>query len=663
MRLLPFKRSGYCAEIEAFKAADPQAILGELAKSQIGDLTPAQRDAWLAQIEVLHSAFAGLSSGMVLFEFLIPRMGKRADNLLLIDGLIFVIEFKVGAARFDRSAETQAVDYALDLKNFHAGSHNLPIMPVVVATRAPSIAVTIGEPVDGVFPVCQANSNSLGDVVRAALTRFRFPTFDFAKWLQAGYHPTPTIIEASQVLYREHSVVDITRMEAGADNLGATTGTLEAIIDETRATGTKAICFVTGVPGAGKTLAGLNLVSLRRGKLQSDEEHAVFLSGNGPLVKVLQEALARDEVERSKINRERCTKGDAHRHAHAFIQNIHHFRDEHVRNPQPPIERVVVFDEAQRAWNERQTSNFMVRKKGLKDFNQSEPGFLISVMDRHTGWSVIICLVGGGQEINTGEAGLKEWFVALRDRFSDWNVYMPKQESISEFLSGFDLLSLGGRVSFEQTLHLSVSLRSFRSERLSTGVSALLDGIQATAYQELATIQKDFPIVITRSLSHAKRWIRSKARGSERFGLLASSAGMRLKPIGVTMQIKVDPCVWFLNNQDDVRSSNYLEDAASEFDVQGLELDWSVVVWDADMIRRSDNGWTFRAFKGTKWQKANGSAAQYRLNAYRVLLTRARQGMAIVVPEGDSHDPTRDPKYYEPTWEYLCELGLSQLTK
>jgi hypothetical protein len=659
--LLPLKRSAYCAEIEAFRAADPQAILGELAKSQIGDLTPAQRDAWLAQIDILNSALAGFSSGTVLFEFLIPRMGKRADNVVLIEGLIFVIEFKVGSARFDRSAENQAVDYALDLKNFHAGSHNLPIVPVVVATRGPSIPISVGEPIDGVFPICRANPDNLRDVLRAVLISYRFPIFDSAKWLEAGYHPTPTIIEASQVLYREHSVVDITRMEAGADNLGATTGRLETIIDETRASGKKAICFVTGVPGAGKTLAGLNLVSLRRGKLRSDEEHAVFLSGNGPLVKVLQEALARDEVKRSKIDRERCTKEDAHRHAHAFIQNIHHFRDEHLQNPQPPIERVVVFDEAQRAWNEKQTSNFMGRKKGYRDFNQSEPAFLISVMDRHAGWSVIVCLVGGGQEINTGEAGLKEWFVALRDRFKDWNVYLPKEENICEFLSEFDLRSLGDRVSFEQTLHLSVSLRSFRAERLSAGISALLEGNQATAHQEISSIQKHFPIVITRSLSDAKRWIRSKSRGSERHGLLASSAGMRLKPVGVTMQIKVDPCVWFLNDQNDVRSSNYLEDAASEFDVQGLELDWSLVVWDADMIRKSDNGWEFRAFKGTKWQKANGSAAQYRLNAYRVLLTRARQGMAIVVPEGDNHDPTRDPKYYEPTWKYLCEIGLSQL--
>lgn len=258
---------------------------------------------------------------------------------------------------------------------------------------------------------------------------------------------------------------------------------------------------------------------------------------------------------------------------------------------------------------------------------------------------------------------MKEWFLALRDRFKDWNIYIPNEENIREFLSGFDLLSLGDRTSFEPTLHLSVSLRSFRAERLSAGVSALLEGNQATAHQELSSIQKHFPIVITRSLSEAKRWIRSKSRGSERLGLLASSAGVRLKPIGVTMQIKIDPCVWFLNDQDDVRSSNYLEDAASEFDVQGLELDWSLVVWDADMIRKLDKGWEFRAFKGTKWQKVNGSAAQYRLNAYRVLLTRARQGMAIVVPKGDDHDPTRDPKYYEPTWNYLCELGLSQLTK
>ena len=659
---MPQNRSAYMATLEDFQAADPQAILGTLALSQTGDLNPAQRDAWLCQIAILKSALVGGVTGTVLFEFLIPRMGKRADNILLIGGLVIVIEFKIGAETYDRAAKDQAIDYALDLKNFHAGSHNLPILPILVATAAPAGPTLIGKPIDGVFSVLLANAGTLGSVIQTALAAYSFAQFDHESWLVAGYHPTPTIVEASQVLYRGHGVADITRMEAGADNLGATTSTLQTIIEQARSAGTKAICFVTGVPGAGKTLAGLNLVSLRRRRESNREEHAVFLSGNGPLVNVLREALARDEVMQARLGGRACSKKDAVREASAFIQNIHHFRDECLRDPKPPVERVVVFDEAQRAWDRDQTSSFMKKKRGQLDFDQSEPSFLISVMDRHKAWAVVVCLVGNGQEINTGEAGLEEWLVALRDRFPAWHIYMPERATATGFLLNFKLDELEKRVTYESPLHLSVSLRSFRAERLSDGMAALLSGRANIARAELDAIRAQFPILISRSVKEAKQWIRCRSRGTERTGLLASSGAKRLKPLGITMDIQIDPCMWFLNDADDVRSSYYLEDAASEFDVQGLELDWALVVWDGDLIHQPGGGWRFRAFKGTKWQEIHNSAARrYRLNAYRVLLTRARQGMVIVVPEGDPGDPTRDASFYDPTWDYLNDVGLPPL--
>ncbi len=659
---MPQRRSAYVATMEAFRVEDSQAILGNLAMSQAGDLTPAQRDAWLRQIEILKSALAEIPVGMILFEFLIPRMGKRADNVLLIGGLLFVIEFKVGAETYDRAAKDQAVDYALDLKNFHAGSHDLPIVPVLVATEAPSLPVLVAEPSGGVYDVLLSNSSTLGDAIQSFLTSHEPTHFDHQAWLTAGYHPTPTIVEASQVLYRTHSVVDITRMEAGVENLRATTNTLQAIIDRARASGTKSICFVTGVPGAGKTLAGLNLVSLRRKTDDTQEEHAVFLSGNGPLVKVLEEALARDQVQQARMAGIVIKKKDALRKAHAFIQNIHHFRDDCLKDLKPPAERVVVFDEAQRAWDRAQTSSFMRKKRGQLDFDQSEPSFLISVLDRHHTWAVIVCLVGHGQEINTGEAGLEEWLIALRDRFSGWRIHMPDKKTAAEFVPNFNLDLLEQRTTYKSSLHLSVSLRSFRAERLSEGMAALLSGQPEAAREELMAIQAQFPIRITRSIEEAKLWIRSKARGTERTGLLASSGAKRLKPLGVAMDIQIDPCMWFLNDAEDVRSSFYLEDAASEFDVQGLELDWAVTVWDGDLIHQPGGDWRFRAFMGTKWHQIHGAAARrYRLNAYRVLLTRARQGMVIVVPEGDPTDPTRDPSFYDPTWKYLLSVGLLPL--
>jgi len=662
MHPLAQNRSAYTATFDEFLVADPQAILGSLSLSQTGDLTPSQRDAWLCQIGILKSALVEFAAGVVAFEFVIPRMGKRADNILLIDGLVIVIEFKVGAETYDQAAKNQAIDYALDLKNFHAGSHNVPILPILVATEAPAWPILTGEPIEGVFSVSLSNARTLGSVIQAAVAAYGVSKFDYETWLEAGYHPTPTIVEASQVLYRGHGVDDITRMEAGADNLGSTTDTLQAIIKQSCTAGTKSICFVTGVPGAGKTLAGLNLVSLRRRIESNKEEHSVFLSGNGPLVNVLREALARDEVSQAQLRGKVCKKKDALREASSFIQYIHHFRDEYLKDLNPPVEGVVVFDEAQRAWDRDQTSSFMIKKRGQLDFDQSEPSFLIGVMDRHPTWAVVVCLVGNGQEINTGEAGLEEWLVALRDRFPAWHIHMPEKATAREFLPNFNLDELETRLTYESALHLSVSLRSFRAERLSDGMAALLKGHAVIARAELNAIQAQFPILITRSIENAKRWIHGKARGTERTGLLASSGAKRLKPLGIAMDVQIDPCMWFLNDEDDVRSSYYLEDAASEFDVQGLELDWALVVWDGDLIYQPEGEWRFRAFKGTKWQEIHNAAARrYRLNAYRVLLTRARQGMIIVVPEGDAGDPTRDAKFYDPTWNYLVDVGLPLL--
>jgi hypothetical protein len=650
------------ASVVEFLQDTSQRILGHLVQGQTGDVTGAQRQAWLQQIEILKAAIPVGLDGTVCFEVVIPRIGKRADNVLLIGDQVVVIEFKVGSSTYDLAAQRQVVDYALDLRNFHQGSVDSVITPVLVATHAPAVVDAHGSPYDGVYPVVLANRDSLAQVFNQVTSRADLHRVAHDAWLQAGYRPTPTIVEASQALYRGHGVTEITHSEAGADNLGATTVAIATAIDQARTSNQKVICLVSGVPGAGKTLAGLNLVCQRRRTDAQDQEHAVFLSGNGPLVKVLQEALARDEVKQAADRGERANKLAAHRKAVAFIQNIHHFRDESLRDLSPPVERVVVFDEAQRAWDRTQASKFMRQKRAQPQFNSSEPEFLIGVMDRHLGWAVIVCLIGGGQEINTGEAGLEEWLRALRDHFPDWRVYLPNQLDSADYLPTFDLQDLGTRVTRLPSLHLSVSLRSFRSERLSAGISALMSADSARAFRELGDVLPRFPIVITRSLAAAKGWARTRARGSERYGLLASSGGKRLKPLGINMDVQVDPCLWFLNADTDVRSSYYLEDAASEFDVQGLELDWTIVVWDGDLIHQT-GGWGYRAFKGTRWQEIHDEGARrYRLNAYRVLLTRARQGMVIVVPEGDAQDPTRSPTYYDPTWRYLHSAGLPELT-
>jgi hypothetical protein len=474
----------YSSSINHFIAEAPETVLGELAKHNSFALDPLQRNAWLSQIELLQSQLAGSDTGWIAFEFAIPRMGKRVDVVLIIAGIVLVVEFKVGSAQFDVSAFDQVVDYALDLKNFHAGSHDRRLVPIVVATQAETAPFSLAWGDDGVALPVRTNGNDLGNLLRVVLARTpKQPELEGEVWSRTGYKPTPTIIEAAQALYQGHRVEDITRSDAGAKNLSLTAACLADIIESAKANRQKAICFVTGVPGAGKTLAGLNLVTLRA--KAHEDEHAVFLSGNGPLVEVLREALARDEHNRAKERGEKIKKADAARKVNSFVQNIMHFRDSSLRTWDAPIERVAIFDEAQRAWDAQHLGKFMNQKKGQSDFAMSEPEFLISVMDRHTDWCTIICLIGGGQEINAGEAGLTEWFSALKRCFPDWKIYTSEQLAHRDYHWGQDLAAMlqGLDAKSMPDLHLAVSVRSFRAEKLSEFVGAVVAGEADNARQ------------------------------------------------------------------------------------------------------------------------------------------------------------------------------------
>jgi hypothetical protein len=648
--------SYYHAEIAEFLGEDNCSILGTLALGHRHDLNMAQRDAWTQQIAVLKQALLGLS-GIIILECYIPRMGKRADAVLLINGIVFVLEFKVGAESFGRDGLDQVEDYALDLKNFHEGSHEATIVPVLVATRAETKAA--GElhfADDCVAAPLACNGEGLGALLRNVVSQSDLGTVDSLHWMQAGYKPTPTIIEAAQVLYETHDVVNIARTDAGAINLQQTSEAVSFLIDQARRMKRKAICFITGVPGSGKTLAGLNIATKR-----SDEhadEHAVFLSGNGPLVDVLREALARD-----KVAREKCKKADAAREVRSFIQNIHHFRDDYVGNLDVPAEKVVVFDEAQRAWTRKQAASFMQRKRGHMNFDVSEPEFLISVMDRHEEWCAIVCLVGGGQEINTGEAGISEWILALQRRYPNWDVHVSPRIVEPDYGAELELSEFLNepRVHQDENLHLAVSMRSFRAEALSEFVGHVVDSRADVARKAYYNIRETYPIYVTRDIGRAREWLRNTARGTERFGLVASSGAARLRPVGVHMKAAVDPANWFLNDARDVRSSFFLEEVASEFDVQGLELDWAGVCWDGD-FHHDGNGWVHQAFKGKKWQSVNDlSRRLYLKNAHRVILTRARQGMVILVPHGDDLDWTRPRQFYDGTYAFLRACGVTEL--
>lgn len=596
------KRSYYANTLNAFLQEADNSILGALTRNHEFALEDLQRNAWIQQIKILKQSFEGiLEDSYIIFEYAIPRMGKRVDTIILVDGSVFVIEFKVGESRYSNYAIDQALDYSLDLKNFHEQSHHLHIIPIVVATEAPPAFTALTPYNDLVYSPLKANKDNLKSIIYDALSQIPRESLDFTTWQKSTYKPTPTIIEAAQALYRGHDVQEISRSDSGAINLSKTSESISQIIDTSKEHKRKSICFVTGVPGAGKTLAGLNIANERHNV--DSGEHAVFLSGNGPLVMVLQEALARNEVSDSKNSPSRITKNMALSKTRTFIQNIHHFRDDSTQTDQPPIEKVAIFDESQRAWNLKQTSSFMSRKKGIADFNMSEPDFLISVMDRHTDYAVIICLIGGGQEINTGEAGLSEWFSAISRKYSHWHIYISDMLADTDYTEGINIFddTNPSRLHINRDLHLSVSMRSYRSEKVSKFVKSILDNNISDAKELWSEIKNHYPIYLTRDLKRAKKWLKGKARGSERIGLVASSGAYRLKPHGIYVRASIDPKHWFLDDKDDVRSSYYLEEAATEFDIQGLELDWTCVAWDAD-FRFNNRRWEYKKFRGSKWQ-------------------------------------------------------------
>lgn len=651
-------RSYYSAQVTEFLQQSSSEIIGIIHSNDISaETTIQQSNTWESEVQILKEQLRMFTDGRIVFEYTIPRMGKRVDVVVLHKNIVFLLEFKCGDTEYRQSTFDQVYDYAMDLRNFQKESHNKLLVPIMVSTKAPPYQNYL-KVRDRIVEPIRCNAQNIGVTIDYFAKKFQEVAFDYEAWENSEYLPTPTIVEAAQALYRGHNVHDITRSDAGAENLTVTTDEINRIIEHSKENCRKSICFVTGVPGAGKTLVGLN-IAIQRSNAQQGE-HAVFLSGNFPLVTVLQEALARDKVEQEKQRGNRVSKADAMRSTSAFIQIIHKYRDSFVGNNNVPPERVAIFDEAQRAWTHDMIEKFMATKKGVSPFPYSEPEFLISTMDRHQDWAVVICLVGGGQEINTGEAGLPEWFDSLRRAFPDWDVYITPQLNDDEYRRGRSWNSIveGIHTFKRKELHLATSVRSFRTPDLAAFVKAVLDSNIDEAKELYQRIKYKYPIVITRDLTKAKNWVMDHCQGTTRYGLLASSGALRLKPEGIFVKNEISVANWFLNGKDDVRSSYMLEDVVSEFDIQGLELDYSLLAWDAD-YRYVDGEWTYNSFVGNRWTNVSSEERRlYLKNAYRVLLTRARQGMAIFVPKGSDYDQTRKREWYDGTFEYLKEIGI-----
>lgn len=681
----------YSDTIASFIDRNVNEIIGKLTLASQHDINDETSQSWVEEIYTLKEILQPYRfRGSIYFEYNIPRMGRRADVIVVIDGIIFVLEYKTSEQKFTREARTQVWDYALDLKNFHEQSSERILIPILVAPKESNknCSLELKYYEDNVYEPLQVNASKLRDAFASVLESIPHDTQILVTddvWAKSGYEPTPTIIEAAIALYEENTVEDITKHGGDIDNASLE---LLNIINYCRDNNRKGICFITGVPGAGKTLIGLNTAIDQFNK----GEKAVYLSGNFPLVNVLQEALTRDFVRRDKIkakqeNRKACTKEEARSKVKAFIQMIHHYRDLYLEGtqieegkivPVPgyfqshtdkayiPAEHVAIFDEAQRAWTKDELCRFMREKKKINDFPFSEPEYLISCMDRQIDWGVVVCLVGNGQSINKGEAGLTEWIESIHRSYNDWDVYMSDYLLQSGDVTPEELSLIKDQLISKEDLHLKMSMRSFRSEKVSIFVNQLL----ALQKEEAAATLKElenYPIVMTRSLETAKNWLRKHNRGSERMGILASSKAERLKAISINVRFKPDFVHWFLEDDSDIRSSNALEDTLTEFEVQGLEIDWSCVAWDADLrLNKNENLWQhYQLRSGTKWQNIHKPQnREYQINAYRVLLTRARQGMVIVVPYGDNGNPpdeTRKPEWYDGIYNYLKEIGIEEI--
>jgi len=666
------KGAFYCKPVQDFLTdnnAEIRDALTEGISKRFYQQLSTQTDSWFSFLEIVKNALSdNIKSDQwaILLEYPIPRRAKRIDAVIIAKNLIFVIEFKDGAKGYSSTDIMQVEDYCLDLRDFHFESNHKVIIPILLCSDAKDVNVDIAATNDSVKRTQFANPQTLNAIIRNCFQEWdnNDTVINYVSWNNSIYLPTPTIIEAAQSLFAGQDVKEISRSHAGTENLTTTTQVVLNAIAEAKINNSKIICFITGVPGAGKTLAGLNIVHNRDFKT-SDEEIGVFLSGNSPLVKVLTEALSRDFSKREKIN-----KKEANRRVTTFVHNVHQFIDEYYEDSSSiPKDKVLIYDEAQRAW----TKEYKYRKS-KKKINASEPEILLDIMNRvENSWSVIIALVGGGQEINTGEGGLCEWGKAIADKFTHWKVYISPELKISN--TGNETLALFNKppdpkieIIEKPELHLNVSIRSYRAKEVSNWVDLVLSNKSQEAFRLLNSSLQTFQISITRSLERAKKILNEKSRGTRRSGLVASSGGRRLRATGIDVNSGLKGIstqnelgAWYLNSPNDVRSSNFLEVVGSEFGVQGLELDWIGVCWDLD-LRRINDKWDFKSFEGTKWyQVRQPELKQYVLNKYRVLLTRAREGIIIYVPIGDEEDITRPPNLYNAIAQYIIECGVKEI--
>ncbi len=691
----------YQAKIKDFVESDENAIIGKLNLEGTEFVKQYTRSttSWNNSIEILKTTCLELlkfnsiaNNWHIVLEYELPRIPWRIDTVIIANDLVFVIEFKDEREMYQAADIEQSLKYAFALKNFHFESVDRVIIPILLAPNATAEANRFNLDPQLTYKNClKANANNLYEIVTQAFKYYHNKNkliINASQWIKSDYQPTLTIIEAAKALFADQKVEAITRSGADDDDLRKTTNYLIAKINEARDENKKIICFVTGVPGAGKTLVGLNLVH-ETSQFGDHKSNTAYFSGNTPLVNVLREALSKDNFEKEmlkynldKTGLTRPKKLNSEIIFLSKIQNLHLFVKEFILGKVRPHERIVVFDEAQRCWDAKHFTNKSKQnqnreKEQFVSPNKSEAEMIIEFMNGHEGWAVIVALVGPGQEINTGEAGISEWGNAILNKFQNWEVHTSKEltDANSKLVSkplfeeDQDLSLL--KIYKDDRLYLKVNQRSFKAKDLISWVDYLLNNEPEKAKELSISLKEHFPLLITRKLNTAKKLLKEKKSPGQRIGLIASSQGIRLRPYGIIVKdADFDECNWFLNDEDDVRSSNFLEIVATEYKVQGLELDWVGICWDADLRRSKPNStkktfWDYKTFSGNSWSKKEKSAEELTFikNTYRVLLTRAREGLVIFVPKGDEKDESRLPEFYDPIFEYLESCGMDVISE
>jgi hypothetical protein len=667
--------------IGQFIRTDPSTVLGLLqqayARDGFSSQYTRQTKAWARLIPQFLHMLAELvatrpesSDWTILLEYPLYRLRRRIDIVILAADVILVVECKVGAERFTAEDRRQVEEYGLDLRDFHHKSHGRRIIPLLwssEAQRPPESFFIDSTCVAGhVEPVIHLDSTGMLAFLTVLAVADGGPAVHPEEWDRSEYRPVPNVIEAATSIFAGHDVRSIAK--ADADNLRSAASRLVTLIAEAKESRKRYLLILTGVPGSGKTLAGLDVV---HSAIASGVERAgdiVYLSGNTPLVVVLREALALDQFSRSRHMGERITLGKVRLSVRARIQHINDFLQQSLleSTDSAPYEHVIVFDEAQRAWDE---------KRGIDKFDRtaSEPALLLDLMSRHRDWCVCVCLIGSGQEINSGEDGVRGWGDALRKLDptlrKEWTVFGPPGVLDNSLDANPQTLgNLGSDIvtTVDSALELVVPQRSFRSPSLSRWVDFVLSG-EVERANDAAQRLNAYPLRLTRSLSCAKRWLEREGRGERRFGLIASSGARRLRADGLGEMLDASAgneiAQWYLKPRGDIRSSFALEVPANEYTCQGLELDFTCVCWGGDLLWDPRLGtWIFSRLAGSSWQRIRSQPAQqFLMNSYRVLLTRAREGTVLWVPVGDELDKTRPSKPLNDTADFLSRCGVQAL--